>query len=197
METSEPSSKAIYTEMRRLQFPADVVAKAYEVYTMLDLDTVPRKLKRTKIKCYCLFQAYHELQKPFIPDPCYVGAKLGLSVADSNQSVSKRPSYKDGYVPRRTTQSPQTMLRAYITMNMSLPDDLILNIVETFESVLVAKPALLLEHSKPLVAAYLLAYADCVGIKVDKLDLARVFYINYPSIRQRIGLFKDVLMYHV
>lgn len=190
-------TRAVEMEIRKLYFPDDVLTKACEIYKMLDIGSVPREPRRSKIKCYCIFQAYNELSKTIIPDPCYVGEKLGLSPFDSNQSISKRPAYKNGYMPKRTTQSPQFMLRTYVTVNMSLPDDMIDNITETFDRVLRGKPTLLLEQPKALVAAYILSYAEFAGLVIDKDDLTTVFYIKYPSIRAKLELFKGAVAQHI
>ena len=194
MESKKVPTKGVENEILRLQFSSDILNKACEIYRMLDLDMVPRDPKRTKIKCYCIFQAYIELGKPIVPDPCYIGKVLGLNAFDSNISISKRPAYKNGYIPKRNKTSLQLILNSYLTNNMSLPDDIVFNINDTFAKLLESRPALLQETPKPLVAAFILSYASCAGLGIDKEDLSRVFYLEYNTIRVKLDLIKDTVL---
>jgi hypothetical protein len=190
MEPKKLPTKGVENEILKLQFPSDILKKACEIYRMLDIGVVPRDAKRSKIKCYCIFQAYIELDKQIIPDPCYIGKALDLNTFDSNLSITKRPSYKNGHIPKRIKTSPQLILNSYITNNMSLPDDIVFNINDTFGKVLASKPALLQEKPKPLVAAFILSYASYTGLGIDKDDLANVFYLEYNTIRSKLELVK-------
>jgi len=197
MEPKIVSTRGVESEILRLQFSPDILTKACDIYRMLDLNMVPRDPKRTRIKCYCVFQAYIELGKPIVPDPCYIGKILGLNASDSNISITKRPGYKNGYIPKRNKTSLQLILNSYLTDNMCLPDDVVFNITDTFNKLLASRPALLQEMPKPLVAAFILSYALATGLGIDKEDLSRVFYLEYNTIRAKLDLVKDSILEHI
>lgn len=193
-KTTKSAKSAIEREIMEVSLPIDIITKGCEIYSMLDFDGVPRGNNRSKVKCYCLYQAYIELDKQIIPDPCYIGKLLGLSAFDSDLSVSKRPSFKDGYVPKRVIMTPKKILASYLANNISLPESVIEGMIDTFNKVIESKPSLLQEKPKPLVAAYILTYSSYTSLCIDKNDLASVFYLEYPTIRSKIELVKDVII---
>lgn len=190
-------ASAIEQEIHALHFPQDIRTTACEVYNMLDMPTVPRKIKRSKVKCYCVFQAYNELQRPFIPDAGFIGNQLGLDITNSNLSISKRPKYKEGYSPKSVTRTPQFMLRSYIQEYMPLPEDLMEDMLGTFNNVLSSTPRLLLEQAKPLVAAYIMAYTELNGMSANMTDLASVLFIRESSIRSLLETLRSCVMEHI
>ena len=192
--STKTSTKTIERELMNLDFPYDVLTKACELFNMLDLLGVPREPRRSKVKCYCIYQAYIELHKPIIPDPCYIGKILGLSTSESDLAISKRPSYKHGFIPRRMTASPQAILKSYLTNNMTLPDDIVDDMNITFDKILTNKPSLLQDKPKPIVAAFILCYSATIGLSVDKDDLTAAFYLEYPTIRSRVALIEDAVL---
>ena len=54
-----------------------------------------------------------------------------------------------------------------------------------FQRVLEKNPELLEDQIKPIVAVYILCYANGNGLKIDKESLAKGFYLKYSTIRLR------------
>lgn len=187
----------IEQEIQSLQFPQDVKNMACEVHNMLDLPTVPRKAKRARVKCYCIYQAYNELGKQFIPDPGFIGQQLGLDITDSNRSISKRPKYKQGRIPKPVMRTPQTILKSYIQEYIHLPNDLTDDILSTFDRVIASKPDLLLAKPKPLVAAYIMVHTEFSGINANMADLASALFISVASIHNLLDTLRLCVMEHI
>lgn len=187
-------SSAIELEITKLPFPPEVKAKACEVYRMIDLKAVPRDVNRSRVKCYCVFQAYNELEYVFVPDPGHIGKELGLALADSNLAIRKRPRFRAGFVPKSVTRTPQSMLQSYLDNHMKLPEDISGDMVSTFNRVLTSNTRLLLERPKPLIAAYITAYAANSGLSVDMNHLTSLLYIRTESVRPIRDMLQECVM---
>lgn len=184
-------SSAIEKELLDLPFPHPVKTKACEVLEMLDVKAVPRDKNRSKIKCYCLFQAYNELEYLSVPDPTYIGEKLGLTSVESSSAINTRPKYKIGLTPKSVTRTPQAVLRSFLDDRMPVPGDIKNRMMNVFTSILEANPNLLAERTKPLVAGYIVAYADMASLCVPICDIETAMCVRASEIRRITKLLQE------
>lgn len=174
----------------QLEFPPNIQLKAKEIYTWLDLANTPRQSHRSKCICYCINQAYVELDM-IGPDPCAVGLKLGLSAQQSNCCVNTPPKFKKGIVSKPPIIDPVEFMCSYVTNYLFLPEDVVDTMKLVFTKVLNNHPILLQEQLKPLVAVYVLCYGESNGMSINKAYIASHFYLKLATVLLR----KDKMIY--
>jgi len=155
MLSSVPES--IIISISTLPLPKCIQMTACLIYSQLYLPKIPRKGNRSKILCYCIYQAYIECDMGIV-DACSIGIKLGMTSNKSLSAINNRPKYKEGFKPLSPTVTPVKMLLAYIKGILDLPEEITKSMVIIFEDAIITNKHIMKQQIKPLIAAFIMCY---------------------------------------
>jgi len=168
-----------------LELPDDVKAKTKEVYTWLDIGSTPRQNNRSKYICFCIHQAYVELDAMIVPHPCEIGKKVGLSHQQSKSSIQSRPPIKEGIKLKSSLKRPIDLMKKYALLRLHIKESTVDVMELVFNKIIKIDSSLLQEEKEPLVAAFIIAYCEANSIAIDKSFIAKEFYLEYNTIKTR------------
>lgn len=178
---SKKKIRGIALDLAKYDFPDGVKNKACEIFFRLDVGN-PRNKQRTKMICYCVHQAMIELKLCNI-DPKNLGTKFGLSKQETNSAIASNPCYKAGFTHNNSTTNPSDILRMYASQSFMFEDQIVEDMVQSFDQLIIKSESLLTKQARTLIAAFMWHYMSCNGYMIDQNDFAEVFGLQFTTIR--------------
>jgi hypothetical protein len=178
-------SVSVRQAIEQLAIPVSVQNKSLEIYSMLkDEDDDRRQTGRLKILCYCVNQAYVELELSE-PSLARLALLLGINKAQAAAAIKTRPAFVDGFRPKTATRDPVKLVASHAKETLHLSDYYITDMTRTIEQLIELRPSLLMEHANPLVAAFFICYAENNAMELDLNYLTESFGLELSTIRSR------------
>jgi len=175
--------QSIEKKIHNLEIPRDVKMKACDLYSFIQ-DSKRRRDQRTKYLCFCVHQAYIELGM-IPPDSCRIAEMFEISSSTASAAIAKRPPFSVGIVLKSSTIKLPDMIRFHAEKTLGLPEEYVTTMVDDFQRLLEFDKGLKNDQSKPLIAAFILCYANQNSLKIDIDKLAAAFYLESSTIKGR------------
>lgn len=173
-----------------LSIPESVKDKTLEIYTYLKSGADCRQNNRLKLLCYCIHQAYVELDE-YPPSPARLAEILGVETSLAVAALKNRPHFVEAFQPKSVTVNLPKMLERHIVKVMHLKPIYVEDMVATFEVMLEQNQNLLLDQADPLIAAFIYCYAENNAMTIDETNLAESFHLEPSTIRSRYGEIRE------
>jgi len=167
-----------------LDVPPPVKTEAKSVYLRLDRNAPPRSDNKKKIVCYCVYQAYVELNPHNLPDPHTVVKMLGLEPAVGLSAISTKMKYRDGCCAASPTVDPVEIMRGYANNILCLEESVVCSMAYVFAKVLESNKTLLAEQARVVVGAFILCYLDKNGFEINRAAMLDAVFLKSSSVSQ-------------
>lgn len=165
-----------------LDIPLPVKIESKSVYLRLDRDAPPRSDNKKRIVCYCVHQAYIELDPRNLPNPYMIVKMLGLEPSVGLAAISTKMKYRDGCCAASPTVEPVDIMRGYASNILCLEESVVCSMAYVFAKVLESNKALLAEQARVVVGAFILCYLDKNGFEINRAAMLDAVFLKSSSV---------------
>ena len=190
--------KGIAPILRTVNFPNHIKSLAIQVYDKLDIEN-HKSVKRLKIACYCVYQAY-EIYNKGSNKPISVieiGNRLGLTPAESKNAINNRPKYKDGFKPFKCVKTTADIIYSYIVEECNQTEDLAFQITADLNLLLKQEPEFKTCQTQTLIAGFIMYWMPLNSYKIDEKKLATYFGLSPGAIKSMCSKIKKSIPLHI
>ena len=190
--------KGIAPILKHVSFPSHIKALAIQVYGTLDIQN-HKSLKRLKLACYCVYQAYEIYSQGTNKNISVIeiGQRLGLTPAESKNSINNRPKYKDGFKQFKCIRTTTDIIYSYIVQECNQAEDLATKITLDFNILLQQNPELGTLQTQTLIAGFIIYWMPLNSYRVNENKLAMYFGLSTGAIKSMCGRIKKATPVHI